>query len=131
MLIRAKYHWVLLMSAAFYFLLALVIVTARRDHFAVPFYFGIAFFSLLAWSTTYTTLRSGILKKRILLITYRSFPVGEIESIRPHKKNGKWSYGTVVDIYSATGKKLTLQPNHPSAFLEMLRQQARQAEYLM
>ena len=114
-----------------YYIFAFIIEEFKRDHFMVPIYLVTASLGILLWSTTYTTLSNGILTKQILFFTFRSFPVGEIESIRPHKKNGKWSYGTVVTIWSKTGEKLTLQPNHPKPFLEMLRQQAPQAEYLL
>jgi hypothetical protein len=76
-------------------------------------------------------LSNGSLTKHILFFIYRSIPVGDISRITPHKKNGKWSYGTVVSIYSRNGKKLTLQPNHPQPFLAALHQQAPQAEYLL
>ena len=46
------------------------------------------------------------------------------------KKNGKWSYGTVINVFASNGKKLTLQPNKPAPFLKMLHEQAPQAEYL-
>lgn len=131
MLIRPKYHWFALLYAAFLFLLAIFIVEFSTDHFMVPIHLGAACSLVLMWSTTYTTLSNGILTKQIFFFPFRSFPVGEIESIRPHKKNGKWSYGTVVTIWSKTGQKLTLQPNHPKPFLELLRQQAPQAEYLL
>jgi hypothetical protein len=131
MLIRTKNQWLLLFFAAFYSVFAVIIEIFRTDHFMVPFYLGIASFCFLAWATIYTTLSNSILTKRAFLIPIKRFPVWEIESIRPHKKNGKWGYGTVVTIWSKSGQKLTLQPNHPKPFLEMLRQQAPQAEYLL
>ena len=131
MLIRAKYHWLCLHLAAVWFVSAFLIEEYGTDHFMVPIYMVFASSILVFWSTTYTTLSNGRLKKQILFFTFRSFPLDEIESIRPHKRNGKWSYGTVVTIWSKNGQKLTLQPNHPKPFLEMLRQQAPEAKYLL
>jgi len=97
-----------------------------------PFYLGLAAVSILAWSTTYTTLSEGVLTKRIFLVPYRSFLVDEIESVQqPHKNSGKWVYGAVIVVCSKSGKKLTLQPNKPEAFLALLRKEAPQAAYLL
>jgi len=97
----------------------------------VPLYLVIAITSLILWATTYTTLSNGILTKRILFLKLRSFPVGEIDSIQPHRKNGKWSYGTVIEVWSKGGSKLTLQPNKPKPFLTSLKEQAPQARFLL
>jgi hypothetical protein len=97
----------------------------------VPLYAGCAAFCLLTWLTTYTKLQDGILTKRFLFIPLRSFPVDTIEKIEPHSKSGQWGYGTVIEVFSESGKKLTLQPNRPKQFLELLRRQAPQATYLL
>jgi predicted membrane metal-binding protein len=129
MLIRAKYHWLPLSLAFLDFFAAAIVGTINPDHFMVMFYLCSAGVLLLVWFGTYTTLRNGVLKRRLLFFTHRTIPVAEIDSVRPHKKNGKWSYGTVVDIYPRTGKKLTLQPNHPQPFLALLREQSPQASF--
>jgi hypothetical protein len=131
MLIRPKYHWLSLLQSVLFLLFAIFIVGRRPDHFLVPFYLAISFISFVGWSTSYTTLRDGVLKRRIFLFTYRSFPVNEIASVQPHPKHGKWGYGVVVTVWSKSGKKLTLQPNHPQAFLDLLRHEASQAEFLL
>jgi hypothetical protein len=111
--------------------MALFVAFFKTDHFVVPFFILVSALFLFTWITTYTTLRSGILRKRIFLFSYRCFAVGDIESVRPHRKNGRWSYGTVIEVWSEAGKKLTLQANHPVAFLALLRQQAPQAKFLV
>ena len=121
----------MLYNAVVFSALAIFVVNFNEDHFIVPYYAGLAGFSLLAWLTTYTKLDGGTLTKRIFLLPFRKFPVDRIERIQPHKKNGKWGYGTVVNVFSQSGEKLTLQPNRPRRFLEMLRQQAPQAIYLL
>ena len=87
--------------------------------------------SAIGWSSIYTTLSSGVLTKHVFFFKWRSFPVDEITTIAPHKKNGKRSYGTVVQITSQAGETLTLQPNHPEPFLTQLRAAAPQAQYLL
>jgi hypothetical protein len=131
MLIRNKYHWLLLSSAVFYLALAIYITAFKSDHFMVPLYLFIAALSAILWPSTFTTLSNGLLAKRILFVAWRSIPVGDISKIVPHEKNGKWSYGTVVTVYSRNGEKLTLQPNHPQLFLAALHAQTPQAEYLL
>jgi hypothetical protein len=131
MLIRVRKHWSLLLLPAIWVVAAIFIVEFRTDHTMVPLYLGTSCLIILAWSTTYTTLSISELTKRTFFFFLTSFPVNEIESIEPHKNNGKWGYGTVIVIWSKTGQKLTLQPNHPKPFLEMLRKQAPQAEYLL
>jgi hypothetical protein len=131
MLIRAKYHWSALLNAGFMLVAADWTERTKSDHFMVPFYIGVASFMLLFWSTTYTTFSNGVLTSRVFLIPFGRFAVGEIERVQPHKNNGKWGNGTVVVIWSKSGRKLTLQPNDPEPFLSMLRQQAPQAEFLL
>ena len=85
--------------ALFYIVMAAAVEIMKTDHFMVPFYLGASSVLLLAWSGSYATLSHGKLERRLFFFTLRTLPVTEIESVRPHKKNGKWSYGTVVDIY--------------------------------
>jgi hypothetical protein len=129
MLIRPKYHWLALSMGLSYFVMAAIVGTLNPDDFMVTFYLGAAAVLFLVWSGTFTTLRHGFLKRRLIFFSHRTIPVAEIETVRPHKKNGKWSYGTVVDIYPRTGKKLTLQPNDPQPFLALLREQSPQASF--
>ena len=131
MVIRAKYHWLMLFLFVLYSALALAIVKFKTDRFMAPWYAALAALCLLFWLTTYTELDGGILTKRILFLKFRSFPVGEIDSIQPHRKNGKWSYGTVIEVWSKGGSKLTLQPNKPKPFLTSLKEQAPQARFLL
>jgi hypothetical protein len=140
MLIRQKYHWILLFNMALYsclgiFTLGASLLGSRHDPFyttfMVPFWISLAAISAIAWSSNYTSLSNGVLTKHVFFLTFRSFPVGEITRIEPHKKDGKKGYGTVVNIFSSEGQKLTLQPNHPVPFLTALHQQAPQAEYLL
>jgi hypothetical protein len=131
MLIRAKYHWLMLFNAALYFAAAISIVAFKNDTSIVPFYIFASAISAILWSSTYTTLSNGLLTKHVLFFTYKSIHTSDISRIVPHKKNGKWSYGTVVDVFSNDGEKLTLQPNRPQPFLAMLREQAPQAAYLL
>lgn len=114
---------------AFCGVLAVIIEMFKKDDFMVPLYLGVAVLSIITWATTFTTLKNGILEKRIFLFPFRVFPVSDIESVRPSKKNGKWTIGTVLDIYTRTGKKLTLNPNDPRTFLALLREQAPQASF--
>ena len=97
----------------------------------VPIYFFIGILLLILCLTTFTTLQDGFLTKRILLFPFRRFPVEQIERVEPQKNNGKWSYGVVMNIWSVKGQKLTLQPNDPEPFLELLREQAPQAKFLI
>ena len=121
----------MLVNAAFYFAAAIFTAAFKNDTFMVSIYLFVAAISAILWSSTYTTLSNGQLTKHIFFFTYRSIPTSDISQIVPHKKNGKWSYGTVVDVFSNHGEKLTLQPNRPQPFLEMLREQAPQAAYLL
>jgi hypothetical protein len=130
MVIRNKYNWVFLPNIAFYSAIAIFVSAFKSDKFMVPFYLFIVALSAIAWSSIYTTLSEGVLTKHVFFIALRSFPVGEIMRIAPHEKNGKWSYGTVITVFSNNGQRLTLQPNHPEPFLALLHQQAPQAEYL-
>src|ERR1700733_14713250 len=131
MLIRSRYHWIIPYLVTMYFILALTIAELKSDHLIVPLYLALATALSIFWSSSYTTLSEGVLTKQILFITWRSFPVSEITSIIPHNKHNKWSYGTVVNIFHNSGKKITLQPNKPGPFLAMLREQAPQADYLL
>jgi len=128
-LIRPKHHWFALSLALFFMVMAVLVETIKTDQFIVLFYLGASTVLLLVWSGSYTTLSHGKLERRLFFFTLRTLPVTEIESVRPHKKNGKWSYGTVVDIYPRTGKKITLQPNDPHPFLALLREQSPQASF--
>jgi hypothetical protein len=131
MLIRAKQHWLLLWNTAVFFALGTTMLALRRDSFLVPAYFLMSSFSAILWSSTYTTLSEGVLTKKLLFFNFRTFPVDEIASIAPHKKNGRRGYGLVINVFSKTGAKLTLQPNDPELFLRLLRSQAPQAQYLV
>jgi hypothetical protein len=131
MLIRQKYHWIVLCNTALFFVLAIFIWTFKNDTFMVPFYFFVATVCAICWSSSYTTLSNGLLKTQVLFFTYKSIPVSNVSRIVPHKMSGKWGYGGMVNIYSNDGEKLTLQPNRPQPFLEMLREQAPQAAYLL
>jgi hypothetical protein len=115
--------------ALFYIVMAVLVETVKTDQFMMLFYLGASTVLLLAWSGSYTTLSHGKLESRLFFFARRTLPFTEIESVRPHKKNGKWSYGTVVDIYPRTGKKITLQPNDPQPFLALLREQSPQASF--
>jgi hypothetical protein len=116
-------------NAVLYSGLAIFILRNKVDHTMVPFYVGIAVFSLAAWMTSYTKLDKGLLTRRLFLVPYRSILVDTIERIQPHEKNGKWGHGTVIQVYSTSGSRLTLQPNHPKQFLALLRRQAPHATY--
>jgi hypothetical protein len=115
--------------AAFEILMGVLALALKTDHFMAGIYFGVAGVLLFMWSTTFSTLRDGLLIKRIFLIPVSILPVREIEIVRPHKKNEKWSYGTVVEILSRAGTKLVFQPDHPQQFLTLLREQAPQANF--
>jgi hypothetical protein len=128
-LIRPKHHWLALSLALFFIVVAALVATIKTDHFMTLIYLGASSVLLLLWFGSYTTLSHGNLESRLFFFTRRTLPVTEIESVRPHRKNGKWSYGTVVDIYPKTGKKLTLQPNDPQPFLALLREQSPQASF--
>ena len=132
-LIRPKYHWFLLSISIFDLLMGIVTMIPRRDpfyaQFMSPFYTFVGAVLLITWATTYTTMTGGFLQKRVLFFTWKRFNVDEIVTVEPHRKNGKWSYGTVVTIWSKTGEKLTLQPNRPVPFLAMLKQQAPGADF--
>ena len=121
--------------AIFYLAMAAFVAVPRNDSFyrdfVAPFYLVLAALFIVTWLTSFTTLADGVLTKRIFLYPLASFPVGEIASIQPHPKNGKWGYGTVFVVWSKDGGKMTLQPNRPEAFLALLREQAPQAEYLL
>jgi hypothetical protein len=119
----------MLWNFAFFSVMAVIIETFKNDHFMVPLYLGFAALSIVTWATTFTTLKNGILEQRKFLFPFRIFPVSDIESVRPSKMNGKWTIGTVLDIYSRTGEKLTLNPNDPKPFLALLREQAPQASF--
>jgi hypothetical protein len=129
MLIRPKYHWLALSVGLFNIVMAAAVEIMKTDHFMVPFYLVLSSVLLLAWSGSYTTLSHGKLEMRQFFFARRTVPVAEIESVRPHKNNRKWSYGTVVDIYPRTGKRITLQPNDPQPFLALLREQSPQASF--
>jgi hypothetical protein len=138
MVIRAKYHWLMIYNTALFSAVGTFVLLAgvvKEDSFYTtfigPLWLFMAAFSAIAWSSIYTTLSNGVLTKHVFFLTFRSFPVGEITRIEPHKKDGKKGYGTVFTVFSRDGKKLTLQPNHPEPFLTLLHQQAPQAEYLL
>jgi hypothetical protein len=132
-LIRPKYHWFILSIVIFDLLMGIVMMIPRRDpfyaQFMSPFYTFVGAIGLILWATTCTTLSGGVLQKRVLFFTWKRFNVDEIVTVEPHRKNGKWSYGTVVTIRSKSGEKLTLQPNHPVLFPAMLKQQAPGADF--
>jgi hypothetical protein len=130
MLIRSRNHWLALFFLSMYLVFAIYTAAFKADKAMVPLYLAFVLFSAITWSSTYTTLSEGILTQRVFGFPYRRFPVQEITRIVPHKKNGKWSYGTVINVFASNGKKLTLQPNKPTPFLKMLHEQAPQAEYL-
>ena len=130
MLIRPKYHWFGLCLAAFYVACAIGVEARKGGTFMVSFYLIFACFLAIVWSSAYTTLSNGVLTRRVFFFPYKRIPVADIACIAPHRKNGKWSYGTVVDVYRHDGEKFTFQPNRPEAFLAALREQAPQAEYL-
>jgi hypothetical protein len=128
-LIRSRYQWVLLLLAALQLTTAFLTLLLHEDHFMDLFNVACAIILLLFWKTSYTTLANGALTKRVFLIPYRAFRVDEIETVRPHPKNGKLGYGTVIELYTRAGKNLTLQPNNPAPFLASLREQAPSAKF--
>ena len=135
MLIRAKYHWLMLYNTVIFgsvgiFMLVVGSADPFYKEFMVPFWLTLAAASAIGWSSIYTTLSNGVLTKHVFWFKFRSFSVSEITRIVPHRKNGVGGRGIVADIYSSNGQKLTLQPNHPEAFLAMLHRETPQAEYL-
>jgi hypothetical protein len=82
-LIRAKYHWLLLSMALLDFVTAAIVGTIDPDHFMVTFYLGSAGVLFLVWSGTFTTLSHGVLKRRLIFFARRTIPVADIESVRP------------------------------------------------
>jgi hypothetical protein len=127
-------HWLMLAIGSWNILLAIAYLT-RPDplylQFMMPLNMFLGAFMIAAGATTYTTLSGGVLKSRRLFFWRRNFPVNEIESIAPHNKDGKWGYGVVIVVRSKSGEKLTLQPNHPSPFLAMLKREATGASFLV
>ena len=142
MLIRPKYHWILLFNTVLYLYMGIHAFFFKPSHSFEPFYFGTSLLMILVWFGTFTTLEDGHLRKQVAFIPAADLPVTEITRIEPHKKNGKWSYGTCFIVYSAPASTLnllpretesyvTLQPNKPAPFLALLREQAPQAEFLL
>jgi hypothetical protein len=129
MISRPKYHWIAPLMAGFYALMASLICLLKKDHFLVPIYLGSALLLIIGWITSYTKLENGILIKRVFLFPACKLYIDQIQSVLPHRKNGKWGYGTVVIILGRSGQKMTLQPNHPKEFLAALREQAPQAAF--
>ena len=130
MLIRPKLHWLALCMTAFFFADAIYFTAFKTDTSAAAFYLFSAAFLAILWSSAYTTLSNGLLTTRWLFFVHQKIPVGEICRIAPHKMSGKRENGTVVNIYSRNGTKITIQPAHPQPFLAALREQAPQAAYL-
>jgi hypothetical protein len=130
MLIRPKYHWLVLAYAALNFACVAYVAVFKSDTFLLPLGLLSASFLLVVWASTYTTLSGGVLTRRVLFFPYQRIRVDEIARIAPHEKNGKWSYGTVVNVFARNGEKLTVQPDQPLPFLAALREQAPQAAYL-
>jgi hypothetical protein len=124
-------HWLMLAIGVWDILMSIVYAIPRRDPFYVqfmmPFYLFMGAFLIVTWATTFTTLRGGVLKNRKLFFWRKNIPVAEIASVEPHKRNGKWGYGAVFNVWTKSGEKLTLQPNRPVSFLAMLKQQAPEA----
>lgn len=128
-LIRPRFHWAVFALGLFYVLLAIVKSSSGRDPFYIDFMAPFGALLIVAWATTYTTLSNGVLMNRKLFFWSKCFAVSEIESVEPHQQNGKWSYGAVFNVWTKSGEKLTLQPNHPEPFLAMLKQQAPGADF--
>jgi hypothetical protein len=113
---------------AFFFASAIYVMAFKTDTSMVAFYLFSAASLAILWSSTYTTLSNGLLTTRVLFFV-RRISIGEISRITPHKMSGKRGNGTVVNIFSRNGTKITLQPDQP--FLASLRAQAPQADYLL
>ena len=131
MVIRPKY-FLLFQTIGFVFVfLGMLWQFARHDSFPALLDLAAGLFILAIWETSFISLRNGVLTKRVLLIPTTSFPVGDIRSVEPHKQNQKWGNGTVVNVWSATRRKITVNLNKPAPFLALLREQAPQAEFLL
>jgi hypothetical protein len=131
MLIRPKNHQIMLWQTALFLALGSFALVSKPNSFMVPFYFTLVALTAVFWSSTYTTLSNGELTKHVLWLRFRSMAVEDICRIAPHKRNGQRGYGTVAEVFSRDGQKLTLQPNLPEDFLAALRYEASGAEYLM
>jgi len=115
--------------------LGMICLIPRNDpfyiQFMMPIYLWIGAGLFVLWSTTYYTLSNGVLEKHVLFLSWKRFSVEEIREVRPHRKNGEWGYGTVLEVWTKSGDKVIMQPNHPMEFLALLRQEAPQAEFML
>jgi hypothetical protein len=130
-LIRQRYHWLAPLIGFIDGLMGVVML--RKD---VPVLsaigwldVGIGALLFATWLGTFTTLKEGLLQKRILFVPWKRLPVDSIRKVVPHPKNGKWGYGTCLIVVTESGRSLTLQPNHPVPFLSLLRKVAPAAEF--
>jgi hypothetical protein len=129
--IRTRYHW-LSLSIGLENLLIGSLMHSKGDPFLSRISWinlGLGALLLVLWLGTYTTLRDGVLTKRLLFIPWKKLSIVEISRVVPHPKSDKWGYGTCLIVITKAGEVLNLQPDHPAPFLTILRQMAPQADF--
>jgi hypothetical protein len=130
-LIRPRYHRLALLIGFIDLLIGLVMLRKESPFLSEMGWLdvGIGTLVLVTWLGTVTTLKGGLLEKRVLFVPWKKLSVDEISRVAPHPKNGKWGYGTCLIVITKSGQSLSLQPNHPAPFLSLLRNLAPAAEF--
>ncbi len=86
---------------------------------------------LIGGSTWFYRLADGFLTRYFSFCPVRKVRLEDICKIAPHKFSNRWSNGLIVNVFSQTGRKLTIQAAYPEPFLTLLRTAAPQAQYLL
>jgi hypothetical protein len=128
-IIRREDSWLSTVLAGISLISALLVLQSQHDEFMAKFYIGSALVLMLAEATTFISLGGGMLTRRVFLIPLKQIPLAKIESVQPHRRNGKWGYGTVFEVHSSDGTTISMQPADPQSVLTLLRAESPQAAF--